>query len=447
MDLSEREMNQTENSKELALEVLRNNDLGQSTKPAPQLYPHQWSWDSAFIAVGLAHTNVNRALLELETLFNAQWKDGRVPHIVFNPAASDYFPGPERWMCAELNSDAPQIPATSGIIQPPVHALALAIIAQKTKDPAICARIRTLYPKLVRWHRYLLTQRDPEKIGLITIYHPWESGLDNSPRWDAPLANVKVGAVPPYTRRDTKHVADPSERPSQTEYDRFLWLVECLKRAKYSDAEIYKTHPFLIKDALMSSIFAASNLALMEMFKEFGTNETDLSDMQNWQTRVLDGLLEHSWNRDKKLALDLDTENGCAQIQVSTCAGLSPILIPNLDPKIAKQIVDRIFDKDFAGNREMKYAVVPSTSPGTPGYHPRAYWRGPSWPPINWLYWYGLKQNGFVDEAEALRVANLNLLERPEAKFGEYFELKEGTQLGSANQSWTAAVVLDWLAK
>ena len=66
-----------------ALEVLRKNDLGRSTKPAPQLYPHQWSWDSAFIAIGLAHTNPDRALLELETLFDAQWKDGRVPHIVF----------------------------------------------------------------------------------------------------------------------------------------------------------------------------------------------------------------------------------------------------------------------------------------------------------------------------------------------------------------------------
>jgi hypothetical protein len=38
-----------------AAAVLRANDVGGWTKPAPRLYPHQWSWDSAFIAIGLAH--------------------------------------------------------------------------------------------------------------------------------------------------------------------------------------------------------------------------------------------------------------------------------------------------------------------------------------------------------------------------------------------------------
>ena len=64
--------------------VLRANDVGGWTKPAPRLYPHQWSWDSAFIAIGLAHLDPGRALGELEHLFEAQWTDGRVPHIVIN---------------------------------------------------------------------------------------------------------------------------------------------------------------------------------------------------------------------------------------------------------------------------------------------------------------------------------------------------------------------------
>ena len=108
-----------------ALAVLRKNDLGDWTKPAPRLYPHQWSWDSAFIAIGLAHVDLDRALRELETLFAAQWADGRVPHIVFNPEAADYFPGPELWASASTSQQAPRRPATSGLIQPPVHALAL----------------------------------------------------------------------------------------------------------------------------------------------------------------------------------------------------------------------------------------------------------------------------------------------------------------------------------
>ena len=83
----------TDSLESAALEVLRHNDLGDWTKPAPRLYPHQWSWDSAFIAIGLARIDVERALRELETLFAAQWADGRVPHIVFNPASGGYFPG------------------------------------------------------------------------------------------------------------------------------------------------------------------------------------------------------------------------------------------------------------------------------------------------------------------------------------------------------------------
>src|SRR6266700_2887011 len=34
--------------------LLRDNSNGLITKAAPTLYPHQWSWDAAFIAIGLA---------------------------------------------------------------------------------------------------------------------------------------------------------------------------------------------------------------------------------------------------------------------------------------------------------------------------------------------------------------------------------------------------------
>ena len=78
-----------------AAAVLHGNDAGTWTRAAPRLYPHQWSWDSAFIAIGWAHLDVGRAMTELEHLFAAQWSTGMVPHIVFRggPGVS-YFPGP-----------------------------------------------------------------------------------------------------------------------------------------------------------------------------------------------------------------------------------------------------------------------------------------------------------------------------------------------------------------
>jgi hypothetical protein len=51
--------------------VLDDNWLGASTVPSRSLYPHQWSWDSAFVAIGRSWYDQQRAQTELETLFNA----------------------------------------------------------------------------------------------------------------------------------------------------------------------------------------------------------------------------------------------------------------------------------------------------------------------------------------------------------------------------------------
>src|SRR6516225_7483171 len=74
--------------------ILRDNSTGLITKAAPDLYPHQWSWDAAFNAIGLATVDLPRARLELDSLFSGQWRNGMVPHIVFDPAADGYWPGP-----------------------------------------------------------------------------------------------------------------------------------------------------------------------------------------------------------------------------------------------------------------------------------------------------------------------------------------------------------------
>ena len=80
-----------------AKKVLEQNWLGYATKPGPRIYPHQWSWDSAFIAMAYAHYDSARAIQEMRSLFEGQWQNGLLPHTIFNRAASDYSPGPEFW--------------------------------------------------------------------------------------------------------------------------------------------------------------------------------------------------------------------------------------------------------------------------------------------------------------------------------------------------------------
>src|SRR5919107_3840547 len=277
-----------------AKQVLRQNDMGDWTRAAPDLYPHQWSWDSAFIAIGLAHFDTRRAARELLALFEHQWRTGKVPHIVFNPEAppESYFPGPEHWACAAASPDAPPAPPyTSCLCQPPVHAIAALrvwkVAERNGGEEAAAARafLREIYPRLVLWHRYLLSYRDPENSGLVTIFHPWESGTDNSPRWDTSLAAVEVGDLATYPRHDLQHVTSPSQRPTDADYDRYLWLVKLIKKAGCDEMSIYRSHPFLVKDVLFSAILVAANEALLEIAGLVGGRVEDRALIDQWIER------------------------------------------------------------------------------------------------------------------------------------------------------------------
>lgn len=64
-----------------AKKILEGNWNGKFTIPSPTLYPHMWSWDSCFITIGNSYFNPDRAMKELKYLFDAQWKNGMIPHI------------------------------------------------------------------------------------------------------------------------------------------------------------------------------------------------------------------------------------------------------------------------------------------------------------------------------------------------------------------------------
>ncbi len=434
----------------LAAGVLRRNGVKSWTKPAPSLYPHQWSWDSAFIALGLAHVDNRRATGELEALFSAQWKTGKVPHIVFNPEAppKSYFPDAERWNSQGLSEHAPTGPRTSGLCQPPVHALAVRRIwetAQDKDERGIEAAKTFLvgnYPRLFSWHRYLATARDPERSGLVTIYHPWESGTDNSPRWDVPLSRVAIGEVPSYTRYDVQHVADASHRPTDEEYDCFLWLLELLKRARYEEVDIYGSHPFLVKDVLFSAILVAANEALLEIGEVVGAPAEERAQVEAWIARGREGL-EEQWDPALGLCVDRDVLTG-ESLRVRTVAGFAPLISGGLGGKRLGDMLRSLDSPDFTGNLSLHRPLPPSTSPNEPGFHPRSYWRGPVWPVANWLLWWSLLRAGEPERAATLRHHTLE--ELAEGGFAEYFEPFTGEPLGSGEQSWTAAIALDMLA-
>jgi hypothetical protein len=428
--------------------LLRGNDLGTMTTAAPRLYPHMWSWDAAFVAVGLAPLSVERAVMELDTLLSAQWKSGMIPHIVFANGVDGYFPGPARWECGLLAAHAPQHVDTSGITQPPVHAIAVQRILEHARRRGRRTRavadefLDRRWADLMRWHRWLAHARDPRRDGRITIYHGWESGMDNSPRWDRAYANVVPGAgLPPYEREDTQVVDDPSQRPSDLEYDRYLWLLEEMRRAHYDDDELAETMSFAVQDVFVSAIFALACDVLADIGEEHSRPHADVRDLRGWADRFRAGVVATSDERSGAARdFDLRAERW---IGTETIAMFAPLLCGGL-PRTTERALLRIFEGPrFCGHPDLRYAVPPSTSPIARDFRPREYWRGPVWPVMSWLFSWAFARRGWAERSAILRAEGLR--QAADGTFAEYYEPFTGAPLGSMQQSWTAASVLDWL--
>jgi hypothetical protein len=328
-----------------------------------------------------------------------------------------------------------------------VHAIAarhILRVAEARGDGVAQIRefLGVVYPKLLAWHRYLATARDPEGSGLVTIYHPWESGTDNSPRWTPALDRVEVGKIPDYERLDLDHIPDPAERPTGYEYDRFIWLVEVMKHAGWDDAVLQRTSPFLAKDVLASAILVRANEALFDVAEIVGAPEEDRTLIRVWIERGRQGL-DARWDPELGLCLDYDLRAG-ESLAARTIAGFAPLIAGTGGAERWERLLEVLDSHAFTGNPDLRRPLPPSTSPDDGGFRPRSYWRGPVWPVMNWLLWWSLE--GSKEEKRAARLKGYALGQLSDGCFGEYYEPFTGEALGSDDQSWTAAVALDWLA-
>lgn len=429
-----------------AQRVLDRNWTGRSTIPSRSLYPHQWSWDAAFIAIGRSWTEQERAQQELETLFAAQWSDGMVPHIVFNPdvPADAYFPGPEFWD-SERADGHPGLPHTSGITQPPLHPLAALEIHRHAQDPAeALAFLRRLYPKLVAQHDYLSTQRDPAGHGLAVIVHPWESGMDNAPIWDDDLDELAIppGALPPYKRFDLAH-ADPADRPSNKAYDRFVYLAVTYRNADYDASRSLPSSPFLVEDPLFNSIFCWSAHALAQIATLLGENP---APHQALAARISAGIHQHLWDPDTRRFHARDVRQD-RFVRKDTISSLMPLLDPDLPVEQCEAVLADLHSPHFRPTDPRAF-VVPSADLLTPDFDRRRYWRGPVWINTDWLLWRALRQQAdaaaVVDGLAAdIAASMVRLVGR--SGWREYFDPFTGVGYGAADFSWSAALLIDLL--
>ncbi|WP_027883081.1 amylo-alpha-1,6-glucosidase [Meiothermus rufus] len=410
-----------------ARRILLANDRGGFTIPTAGLYPFQWLWDAGFTALGWMQFDEGRAWQELKTLFRGQWENGMLPHIVFHRPEPTYFPGPERWGVAH-------IPPTSAITQPPVVATFVRWMLEQAQNQALAeAEAKSLYPHILAYHRWFKRERDPDNTGLVTVLHPWETGADNSPAWDQALARVAVDpALPPYTRRDTAHV-DPSQRPHQAEYDRFLTLLEVYKRAGFDQLRLLCECPFRVASLLIDCVLHRANRDLLWLSQRLGFDHQ--AEIAGWLEASQQGI-EGLWDEEAGLYFNRDLVSG-EPIQVGVSASFLPLYAGTASPERAERLLHTL--QGWAS--QVRY-LVPSTDPQSPYFEPQRYWRGPVWAVVNYLIALGFREYGHEQIAERIRQDTLELARR--AGFSEYYHPLTGQGLGGRAFSWTAAIYLVW---
>ncbi len=418
--------------------ILQTNDRSGYTLPTAGLYPFQWNWDASVTALGWMTFDAPRAWEELRWLFKGQWQggvnDGFIAHINFHAPSDSYFPGPDEWG----TDGAPGIAGvrTSSISQPPLHATMVRWMRERAARTgnagakALADRHTSmLLPKLLAHHHWWYRARDPQNTGLVVNTHPWETGMDNSPAWDVPLARVPA-TTRAYIRRDLGHV-DAAMRPPKSFYDRVVYLMDFYRAQNFDPARILESCPYRVHDIGIISILQRASIDLAAMCVQSGlANEAEaLKPYIACTHAAVQALWSDTWQQ----YVSRDAISG-QLVDAPTSAGLLSAYAGFANP-VGKTVTQWLAETPH---------VLPSTRSGYPGFEPLRYWRGPVWQHMNMLIADGLREQGHADAADEIRRRSSALF--AQSGFHEYYDPESGSGLGGKDFSWTAATYLHWIA-
>lgn len=422
--------------------TLKQNDVGGWTRPAPGLYPHQWLWDSCFVAIGLRHYDINRAQLEIDNLFRGQWSNGMIPHII--QGKGDYY-ADQLWNNGRSDL-MPKDLLTSGITQPPLLAEAMVLIGEKLPTKKRQGWYRQHINQLLAYHEWLYRERDPHQVGLVALLHPWESGLDNSPSWMKQIHKhhkplwISVGAGLGLTgllekmRKDT-HFVPARERIGTIDALLLYYHVRKLIVAHYDNKKLLKSSRIATEDVAYNSILIRANQHLRTIAAEINV---EIPGWLHERMRKAQSALDMLWDENEHMYFDRDFRRQTL-LHEPTIGRYLPLYSGAVSKKRADQLAHEL-QKELSGTL-YPIASVPITSPY---FSHHRYWQGPTWVNTNWMIIDGLKRYGHTELAQSITTRTLELVSIHGPY--EYFSPIDGTPAGAHQFSWSAALALD-LAK
>ena len=346
-------------------------------------YPHQWLWDSCFHSIAWSHFADPRAVVELRSLFDGQLKNGFLPHIRYSSPSATRGPLADR----------------SSFTQPPIHAHALRKMLDAGLDPG-----PTLIADVGRALEHLWTQRRATN-GLIYTVHPWETGTDDSPRWDS-WVGIDAWNIDQLAGHDAALV-------DRTSFDSF-------GAATWSTTFVSCPASFNALTAWAFAEYAAAS------------GDTTWSARSTELAANIDRLM---WNDAEGLWNDVAVIGGGASVAIPTVDGLLPILV-SADARRAQVALDQLIDTSrFAAAFGTTYLLQTD-----PLFLPDVYWRGPAWPQLEYLLWLAALRWDRSDVADSLATAALDGVLR--ARFAEYWNPLDGQGHGGKPQTWSAVMAV-----
>jgi len=375
------------------------------TKPSRRVYERQWLWDSCFHAIiHLDLGDAEQARREIKAALSRQVASGpdagMVPHM-------NYFDGGGEPLWGT--------PDRSGITQPPMLAFAVREIARRTSDLGF---VRGVFEPLRRYYSWLAARRDPDGDGLVSIIHPWESGWDNSQRWDE-LAGF----------------GDDEERNKAIRSE----MCARLKGVGFDSAAALVSGWFDVEPVDFNCIYAENLAALAWCARELGFDESaEVLDQK--ATHVREAIRDKMRDPATGLYFDIATVEGEERpierpIRVETPAMFFPLFAGIPWPEEASALVSKL-----ASPRSFwPQYPIPTVSMEDPRFAPDRYWRGTTWVNINWFVMQGLLRYGFRDVAEDLACRTADLVLRN--GLWEYYDPHTGRGLGAKDLSWSGLVL------